>query len=198
MRRPSDRVRIEFPQGFAPHLLHPLGEQHAPSASVNRMPLQRRSFNVRFSTWRNPMTMVCPRMNPSRTDRQEKHQQRRHRSPAKHPPQMGVEYPVLIDEKAGRRVAAHLARPLNGGTGVQPIAPKRGRSQGVEHPLTSPKADHYRVSAERIRAAYIKCGRTINGAPSRTRAPGLLPSFFDDPSAHPDTRTTSAPSSYAT
>ena len=66
--------------------------------------------------------------------------------------------PVLIDEKAGRRIATNLGLTVIGSIGVLLAAKKRGHIEAVKPLLDAFEAHAYHVSAALVRAALIRAG----------------------------------------
>lgn len=66
--------------------------------------------------------------------------------------------PVLIDEKLGRRVAAHLGVAVIGSAGVLLAAKRRGLVGAVGPILDALTDNGYRLSTDLVRAVLIRAG----------------------------------------
>lgn len=66
--------------------------------------------------------------------------------------------PVLIDEKAGRKIAANLGLKVIGSLGVLLASKRQGHLDTIRPTLDAFQANGYHVSAALIRAALIRAG----------------------------------------
>lgn len=69
--------------------------------------------------------------------------------------------PVLIDERAGRRIAANLGLKVIGSLGVLLASKRQGHLDAVRPILDAFQANGYHVSAALVRAALIRAGERL-------------------------------------